>query len=631
MTRVTDAALLAQLNAGSAPDTKVSDEKLLAELNKTDRQRSADQYSAPSGSKAWDTITALPLSMKAGFDKVAYGVGRAFPDLPISQESRDKFNSNAVVRMLGAQIPSSADMKRQTKQGQDFVDENGFLGATGNLIGETAATWGPIGKTAAAVTQGTEALLRSAPALLQRVAPYVGAAAGGAVQGGVTNADDPTSGMVGGALAGMAGQGLGDLAIGGFRAGKNLLGPLYQAGRDRIVGGVLNNHTSDMATALHNINTNNIRYVPGVQPTLAETTMDAGLAQLQRSSGTSIPGVANRLAEVNAARARGYSDILDPLAGTPGLRASAVEARTNSSNALYDQAYAAGMAPRNSYIDDMAKDLMGRPSLRSIQPEAVNLARENGLNIRHPENTVLGLHYIKDALGARIDNAGGGATTLGRSYLNTKRDLNGYLEEVSPLYQAARQNHADMSQPINRMDVGGYFRDRAFSPLSDLNPDLIGLRPNSYALALRDMDGAARTATGFPGARMDNILSGTEQQGLRNIGLDMSRNEAARQLGSVPGSPTAQHLGVTRGLNDALNPWDSVARLPGIRQGLRWTGIGRNPAQPSQTEQMLAEALANPAYAGQLMQTRNTTPNWLNQLPNYLRGGATTLGVGLSQ
>lgn len=630
MTQVTDEALLAQLNAGATSSSKVTDAKLLAELNMTGRQTEARKYSTVGGYDLGNAVTALPIAMKAGFDKVAYGVGRAFPDLPISQESRDKWNSNGAVQFLGAQLPSSKDMKRLTDQGQAFVDENGVLGAAGNLIGETAATWGPIGKTAMAATQGTQALLKNAPAFVQRAAPYVGAVTGGLVQGGVTNADDRVAGMAGGAAAGVLGQGLGDAAIGGFNAAKNLAAPLYQAGRDRLVGGVLNNHASDMATALRNIANNNVQHVPGVKPTLAEVTMDPGLAQLQRSSGTSVPGIANRLADVNAARANGYGAVLDPMAGTPAMRDAAVAHRKSVSDGLYGQAYEQGMAPRNGYIDDMATGLMGRPSMKSIQPEAVALAKENGLDLTHPENTVLGLHYIKSALDDRITNAGA-TTNLGRGYMGTKNDLNGYLETVSPMYQAARQSHADLSKPINQMDVGDYFRKKAFSPLSDLNPDLTGLRPNSYALALRDMDGAARAATGFNGAKMDNILSATQQESLHGIGRDMARNEAALRLGAVPGSQTAQHGGVTKGLNEALNPWDSVANLPLIKQGLRWTGIGRNTAQPTKTEQMLADALANPEYAAQLARAKNANPNWLNQVPNYLRGGATTLGVEASQ
>lgn len=97
---------------------------------------------------------------KHGFDRAAYAVSDLFPDLPISQESRDAWNKNLLVKSLGVAMPSRADRARELEQGKAIADGS-YMGAVGEFTGAAAPALaagmatGGMSMLPAAITQGT--------------------------------------------------------------------------------------------------------------------------------------------------------------------------------------------------------------------------------------------------------------------------------------------------------------------------------------------------------------------------------------------------------------------------------------------------------------------------------------------
>lgn len=124
---------------------------------------------------------------------------------------------------------------------------------------------------------------------------------GAAVTGGLLGATQPLATDQGegsrllnagiGSAAGVAGQGVANVAGAALRAGKGLLAPFFDSGQDQIVANTLSRFGGDAAKNA------TPSAVPGVNADLAEQTGDAGIAQLRRAVGDSDPAIARQFAE----------------------------------------------------------------------------------------------------------------------------------------------------------------------------------------------------------------------------------------------------------------------------------------------------------------------------------------------
>lgn len=208
------------------------------------------------------------------------------------------------------------------------------------LMEATAGIAGNVsGQVLQAIAGGTA--LRGAGAIDSMVPQtYRGAALAGAAQGAVQPLDDTqgqdqrllNAGV--GAGAGVVGQAVPAAVGGGVRTLRGLVDPLTDGGQSRIIANTINRfgHGGNM--------TPQASAVPGVQPTLAEATGNAGIGQLQRAvtdSGAA-DGTLNQFVqrglENNAARVGAVRGV----AGTPDDLAQAVTNRSDAADALYGRA-----------------------------------------------------------------------------------------------------------------------------------------------------------------------------------------------------------------------------------------------------------------------------------------------------
>lgn len=463
-----------------------------------------------------------------------------------------------------------------------------------------------------------------ATALPAALIPGAGTVAGAGAIGAVQGLLEPTAGdesilrnMATGAAGGAGGVMLGRAVMGGVQAGKALLEPFSAKGRDQIAGRVLSRFAADpqaIAAAQGG------RTVTGAVPTLAEETGDAGLARLQDALRSVDPQINSmigaRLADNNAARVQA----LQSLAGNQASRDAAELARKQAAGPLYEQATKAAYT-----VDEKLADLLQRPAVKQAMERAQTLAKNKGRvttfdvtpgnpysGLGIPDNnsrqiTGQALQDLKMAMDDMLsDPASGFVGKAGDAVRDLRGQIVNWMEKANPAYKAARTTYADMSKPLNAMDVGEEIARRATSNTSDLagNPRM---QANALLGMLRDEPGLLRRATGRKELQsLDQVLTPQDLSLLRQVASETDRAAAVASAGNGPGSATAQRMAAQNVLQQLIGP----TGLPSswAENALANTVIGKplnvvysGVAEPK-IQQILAEAALNPAVAKRALQ-----------------------------
>ena len=532
------------------------------------------------------------------------------------------------------------------KQLSDFYNENAntdsysFKG--GELATEIAGTSG-VGGVLAKGVRAVPSLMNAAPKLAtaletggfkiggapattaKEMAKNVGTRlAGGAVTGGVSagmvNPDD--AGV--GAGIGAAMPVVGKVAYDAGKATKAaLIDPIIN--QDMLVRRAIANAVGEDAMPGVIARLGQQATTPGVRFSAAQSTQNPSLAAFEDAFKATNPGgvlnaqdVANR--QVMADRMRG-------VAGSESDIASAVSDRGGAANVLYGKAFASdaqrrdvadsamqyarsmmgtGVAdPGNLLSSKALESLRSRPAFSSAVSKAQEMIQNQTGSKVNPLNSLEGLHYIKLALDDMSNPKA--ATALGknesRAVESLKEELSKELENISPLYQNARQVFADMSTPINRMQVGTVLRDKFIPATSGDLP--ASLNAASLASELRKADAVAQRATGMKGLTFDKIM-GDQAPVVRGVSDDASRIAETTKLGMGVGSPTARRQSVSNFIGDNLAnraPLTSsiigaLGNVPVLNYGTKMLGSAGN---------MLGERL-NARMAGKLEEALASNP-----------------------
>lgn len=546
----------------------------------------------------YDTQRANPTEGMSTTERVLAGAGKSFADIGRA--------GKRIANMVGIGDYDQAAAKQDAELDKALMDTT--AGKVGKFVGDVALTAVPGYRAQQLATQGIRAgatmLPRAAGTVARGAAPYVGAAGAGAAVGAALSPEDMAGGAQMGALAGVGGELGGRVLSAGYSGAKAALEPLTQAGRERVLRRTLERFATDPA-AVRAAAAAPREMVPNVTPTLAEATMDPGIAQLQRGAAAASPDVASALAEARGRQVAGYRQVLDDLAGNDGRREFFETARDATANQLYGQARAEALQITPE-LQGQINALLQKPSIQSAMGQARQLARERGVNVADPRGSAAGLMLVDDALSDQIGAAArAGNNKQVAALRDTQDQLRAFLDQAAPAYGEARRTYQAMSQPINQMAIGQRLRDTALPAISDLNNSLARVNANSYANALRNADRTAASATGLRSATMANVLEPAQMAAVQGVGDDMARFAAAQELGRVPGSPTAQYLGAQNVLRQFMGPL-------GIPQSAADSMVGRVAAglldlpfrlTQSQTEQLLAQALTDPQVAARLMNT----------------------------
>lgn len=547
----------------------------------------------------FDTQRMDPTAGMSGFEKFAAGMGKSFVDLGRT--------ARRIGNMVGIGDYDQAAAARDAELDKPLM--NTGAGTAGKVVGDIALTAVPGYRAQQLTTKGVQAgarmLPQAAAKTVSAAAPYVGAAGAGAAVGAALSPDDMSGGAATGALAGGFGEAGGRVLAAGYGGAKAAVEPLYEAGRERVLKRTLERFAQDPAKVRAAAQNPKV-LVPGYTPTLAEATMDPGIAQLQRGAATTSSDVASALADARARQVGAYRTALDDLAGSDGRREFFEAARGTTADQLYGQARAGGLQ-MDKTLQAQINALLQKPSIQSAMADAKRLAREKGMKIDDPRGSAAGLMFVDDALGDKIGAAvRSGNDKLAGALRETQDQLRSFLDQAAPAYGEARRTFADMSKPINQMAVGQRLRDRAFPALTEFDPSLPRVNANAYASALRD-PGMARSATGMRSATLENTLDPAQLQAVQNIGQDMARYSAAQEVGRVAGSPTAQYLGAQNVLRQFMGPLGIPQSALDSMAGRVASGLLNLPFKMTQskTEELLARALTDPKTAAKIMAAKD--------------------------
>jgi len=278
-------------------------------------------------------------------------------------------------------------------------------GQVGSFIGETLA-----------LLPAAMALPASIPAMV----------AGGAALGGITTPGGLKERAIGSAIGGIAGPAaeLGGRVISG--AGqfvRSAAEPLLPKGPERIAARAIQRMATD-PTAV----TRATQYQPpivGYQPTLAEATLDPGIAQLQR--GLPEPGGLALAEEANInAAVRGIQDI----AQTPQQLQAAISARSKAATPLYTAARKSDQPVDTTRTVNLI-DRLTKANPSTLGPKLKNI-RESLFVQYAPEDRARDAYRVlNDALTGRNANA------PGASEMKTVRTIVGRVRDGKITVDAA--------------------------------------------------------------------------------------------------------------------------------------------------------------------------------------------------
>ncbi|MDE2439724.1 MAG: hypothetical protein KGP14_01775 [Betaproteobacteria bacterium] len=569
-------------------------------VSKDDNDKAWQQFDKDTRGKRPPTARDIdPTEGMSNTELALAGAGKAFHDVGMGVRS-----------MLPEKIGGTAPGEVEADRKFNAPLMNTTAGAAGNFAGNVA--------------------LAAPTAILPGANTVLGAAAYGGLYGAAQPADSWGERADNALTAGVLSGGVTGAARAVPSIYKALVDPFTASGQDRLAMDVIGRFAKDPAALK---TPGPAEMIPGSRASLAEVTGDPGVAQLQRAAQAASPETANAFADARTARLAARKDALLSVAGQQGEKEAAEAVRDATANRLYKEAFDKPMEPMTTWLKGQVTQLLKRPSIQEAQDTALKLAKEEGVSLKKSEvGSIKGLHYTKMAMDDQIAAAkAAGNNNQVRLLMGTKDQLLTVMDKLSPAYQAAREEYAAASKPINRMEIGRYLYDKLIPALSDLGAERA--TPQKFAQALKEGDVMAQKATGFKGAKLSDILTTDQQNLLVNLGLDLGRETKAIEAAKVPGSPTAQYLAGKNALRRIMGPlglpesW-AEGTLADVAAN-RWVSLAADPIE-KRVQSRLASMLVDPAAyrAAQAAQQSSAWRMPLSALSTMGRRGLPPVSVG---
>lgn len=545
----------------------------------------------------------------SGMGKFLAGAGKAVADIGLGAR-----------QLVGHASQQEVD---ETKKRDAPLMDTG-AGMVGNIVGNVGMAVVPgLGAAGAGKALATPALQAagryalSSPATLGGIATQGGM---GALQSGLQPVATGES-RLGNTAIGFAGGGIVPAAGMALKGGHAAVQPMYESGREAIMGRTLRRVAGGDAeaaaaeTALRGAR----ELVPGSAPTAGQAANNAGIAALERSAFAVEPAVtvpvANRLKDQNTARVAA----LEAMTGSVASRETADKTREKVAGKFYRQARREGVDPEMAQVlQPQIKNLTERmPS--GVMERARELARING-DVMGPEGSISGLHWMKvavDDLLSSTKQTGIGRQTE-RGLVQFKNDLLTVMDDLSPAYKKGREKYASLSRPINQMDVASEITEKSVNKLTGQ------IRPEAYARALSD--DTAKAATGFNKATLSGTMEPQQMAALNAIKDDLARSRFAETAGRGVGSDTVQKMAYHN-----LMQQSGLSGLPNLLsrpvQLAEYVSRAAYGSADREMRRKLADALLDPQKTAELMK-KGTPSKKAAALAAAIRAGGTPLGVG---
>lgn len=502
-------------------------------------------------------------------ERVAAGFGRSFVEAGrgLKQAGLEAVNRtvrNTAVALYRAGMEDAArnvvrtagvDLGARLAELQSEIDEARRIdaplmatggGQLGNAVGVATQVLGPAG-----LARNTGAVSALLPSTIR----------GNAAQGAVLGALQPTAtgesqgvnALAGGALGGV-GAGAMKLAGGGVNAlAARMRGA--PSSTEQAAAGILMREADNPQALLARQQS----AVPGVQRTLAEQTLDPGIARLERTLRSTERGFDAIDRSNNAARVAA----IEAFAGDKAALAAARASRDQQTAAALDRAMqdrGVDIAPVRELLEEGLKRTATRPTVQSALNDVKASLDQAGDDVFSLYGT---RKYIDDLLSGKAGADKAYARAATRELLEVKRALDEQLADTSPSFADYLDQYRRLSVPINRMQVGqALISPKSGSAILDPVTGAQVLTPAQFSKASRSLDEIAAKATGFKKARADQILQAGDIAVIKAIQDDLERQAFRATAGSGGNSQTFERLAVTDRMGRQAAK-DVVGKLPG--------------------------------------------------------------------
>lgn len=464
------------------------------------------------------------------------------------------------------------------------------------------------------------ALVGAAPALTAASTAFMpttiaGAAANGAVLGAlqpINSRQGEGERVKNAAIAGTVGavgQAAAPLVGGALRTGRNALDFFTDAGAERAAGGLLRQFADDEARLL----APQADPILGRAPTLAEATLDPGIAQFQRAAQSQFDGVASAISNARSAANQTRVNALERLAGTEAQRAGILANVQRAEDAAYGAIRpldGVGVKPVAQQIDDI---LAGGAGKREAVRGALTRAREALFKADGtPETSVDALLGARQNIGDMLSGLGDNASAkLASKELMAVRDaLDAQIRQVTgDGLDAALDARRVGMRPLNEMDtVAGLLqRGTADIQLEGGQGTARGFRVGEFLRQTEDygsnslLDRAAQRGTGFRKADAENTLSPQAFDTIRGVRSGLLSQNFAETAARTTGSPTAQLQAGQRALSSAGPDDNVVSNLLREAVGSRLGLLGRASGADARLARVVQEVLTDPQRAAEIL------------------------------
>jgi hypothetical protein len=473
--------------------------------------------------------------------------------------------------------------------------------------------------------QAAQATGTQAPAasrfFAENVPLQASAAAGGALASaaGREYADVGAGGQLGLAmLGGMAApSGIAGSAQVLGRAGKEVVRPFTQSGREAIVGKVLEqlaNRPQGLAQRLEEFQPP----IAGYTPTTAQASRDVGLI----SAETAIRGMdttgqfAAQASQANKARitildrmAKDQDAVTQAIAKRDEVTAPMREAAFAASTQTPEQIQSATALIVNKQIDDILASPAGK---RSTVINAMNFAK-NSVN---RADSVESLYEVRKDLRAAaqglLDKEGSAYSQAKGQLENVIRSVDDVIDASAPGYKDYLRKYSQSSKGIERMGEAQNFRSKVLSTTPDpINVGDFMISQPSFARAIR-------------ATAKDTQLSDMQVRVLEKVGRDLDSGVLNRS-GKVPGSDTFKNLSTANVIGGIIGK-QMFGEVPPIVNKtiapLNWLYNGTD----DQIRELLVQSMLDPKLASRLLTKASTTT--VEPLSKELQKKALSIGYG---
>lgn len=515
---------------------------------------------------------------------------------------------------MGAKIPS---MTEQIRSVSPFKPENEGENIASDLIrgtmqaGTAMATGAGLASSARPVVAKIGQVLSTGPGT-QLTTGATSEASRGLVE---RTGGSPLWQTVGAVAGGITPSVLATGADIGWRGLKSAVQPLFQSGREQIVGNAINQAASNPNAAMANL-ANPKEIVPGSLPTTAEAAQDYGIMGLQKAvKSQASPPFAERASQQNSAR----NLLLDSVAQHDAALASAKAERDAVTTPMRENSLSLNQtvdAPLgytdvrsvNNAIDGILSSPKGSREMVQKAMEWVK-GRLNG--ITDPASLYEVRKDINDAMQGKFSGEASNLR-LAKGELKTVKDaLDETIESGAQGYKDYLSKYREMSIPINQMETAQDIKSRVMLSAPDTNGYDFISQPKWSNVVQANREELAKT------------LDPKQMQIMDSITADLDRGATLNNAAVRPaGSDTFQNLSLANMLGSFLgksgmNPFTATVTRP-------LSFLYKIPDKAM--NQLMIDAMLDPRLARQMMQKASATT--VKSFGEALRQRAIATGLG---